>query len=152
MQAKPSRFESKHRIGSTVASFYLLDMSNSQGFKMQEIIRFGIVQRVRLMSERRVERRLVAILAADVAGYSRLTAADEEGTIARLRRLRDELIAPCIAKHQGRIVKTTGDGLLVEFTSVVDAVRCAVALQRGLAERRCAGRAAHRVPHRYQSR
>jgi TolB-like protein len=88
-----------------------------------------------LMDERRVERRLVAILAADVAGYSRLTGADEEGTIARLRRLRDELIDPCIAKHQGRIVKTMGDGLLVEFTSVVDAVRCAVALQRGLAER-----------------
>lgn len=87
------------------------------------------------MSERRVERRLVAILAADVAGYGRLTGADEEGTIARLRDLRGELIDPGIAAHQGRIVKTMGDGLLVEFASVVDAVRCAVGLQRGLAER-----------------
>jgi len=87
------------------------------------------------MDARRVERRLVAILAADVAGYGRLTGADEEGTIARLRHLRGELIDPGIAAHQGRIVKTMGDGLLVEFASVVDAVRCAVALQRGLAER-----------------
>jgi TolB-like protein/class 3 adenylate cyclase len=86
------------------------------------------------MDERRVERKLVAILAADVAGYSRLTGADEEGTIARLRRLRGELIDPGIAAHRGRTVKTMGDGLLVEFASVVDAVRCAVALQRGLAE------------------
>jgi TolB-like protein/class 3 adenylate cyclase len=87
------------------------------------------------MAPERVQRRLAAILAADVAGYSRLTAADEEGTLARLRGLRDELIDPGIGAHQGRIVKTMGDGLLVEFASVVDAVRCAVALQRGLAER-----------------
>ncbi len=83
----------------------------------------------------RVERRLAAILAADVAGYSRLMGADEEGTLARLKAHRRELINPKIAEHQGRIVKTTGDGMLVEFASVVDAVRCAVDVQRGMAER-----------------
>jgi adenylate cyclase len=71
-------------------------------------------------------RRLAAILAADVAGYSRLMGADEEGTLERLKALRRELLDPKIAGHRGRIVKTTGDGLLVEFASVVDAVRCAV--------------------------
>src|SRR5260370_6803058 len=81
----------------------------------------------------RVERRLAAILAADVAGYSRLMGADEEGTLARLRAIRRELGDPKIAEHRGRIVKTTGDGLLVEFASVVDAVRCAVEIQRGMA-------------------
>jgi adenylate cyclase len=80
-------------------------------------------------------RKLAAILAADVAGYSRLVGADEEGTIARLQALRCELIAPTIGKHHGRIVKTTGDGLLVEFASVVDAVRCAVEVQRAMVER-----------------
>jgi adenylate cyclase len=71
-------------------------------------------------------RRLAAILAADVAGYSRLMGADEEGTLARLKAIRRELGAPKIAEHHGRIVKTTGDGMLVEFVSAVDAVRCAV--------------------------
>ena len=71
-----------------------------------------------------LERRLVAILAADVAGYSRLMEADEEGTLNRLRAIRTEVIDPSMAQHRGRIVKTTGDGLLVEFASVVDAVRC----------------------------
>jgi adenylate cyclase len=80
-------------------------------------------------------RRLAAILAADVAGYSRLMGADEEGTLERLKALRHELIDPKIAEHRGRIVKTTGDGLLVEFASVVDAVRCAVAVQRAMPER-----------------
>jgi TolB-like protein len=83
----------------------------------------------------RVQRRLAAILAADVVGYSRLTGADEEGTIARLRALRRELIDPAVAEHRGRIVKTTGDGLLIEFASVVDAVRCALEMQRGLGSR-----------------
>ena len=72
-------------------------------------------------------RRLAAILAADVAGYSRLMGVDEEGTLERLKALRRELVDPKIAEHHGRLVKTTGDGLLVEFLSVVDAVRCAVA-------------------------
>jgi adenylate cyclase len=80
-------------------------------------------------------RRLAAILAADVAGYSRLMGADEEGTLERLRALRRELLDPKIAEHRGRIVKTTGDGLLVEFASVVDAVRCAVAVQQAMPER-----------------
>jgi adenylate cyclase len=83
--------------------------------------------------EQRAERRLAAILAADIAGYSRLTGADEEGTLARLRALRKALVDPNIVAHHGHIVKTTGDGLLVEFASVVDAVRCAVELQRQMA-------------------
>jgi adenylate cyclase len=87
------------------------------------------------VAQQRVERRLAAILAADVAGYSRLTGADEEGTLERLRALRGELIDPAVNEHHGRIVKTTGDGFLVEFASVVDAVRCAIALQRGMARR-----------------
>ena len=86
------------------------------------------------MAQERVERRLTAILAADVVGYSRLVGMDEEGTIARLKSLREELIDPTIAQHKGRIVKTTGDGILVEFPSVVDAVRNAVEVQRALAE------------------
>ena len=77
------------------------------------------------MSPTRVDRRLAAILAADVAGYSRLIGADEEGTLAALKAIRAELTDPKIAEHRGRIVKTTGDGLLVEFASVVDALRCA---------------------------
>jgi class 3 adenylate cyclase len=87
------------------------------------------------LSGERVERRLTAILAADVAGYSRLMGQDEAGTLARLRAHRRELIDPKIAKHRGRIVKTTGDGILIEFPSVVEAVACAVAVQHGMAER-----------------
>jgi TolB-like protein/class 3 adenylate cyclase len=83
----------------------------------------------------RIERKLAAILAADVAGYSRLMGADEESTLARLKACRRELIDPKIAEHRGRVVKTTGDGILVEFPSVVDAVRCAMDVQRGMAER-----------------
>ena len=86
------------------------------------------------MSGERLERRLAAILAADVAGYSALMGADEEGTLAALKAIHRELGDPKIAEHRGRIVKTTGDGLLVEFQSVVDAVRCAVELQRPMAE------------------
>jgi adenylate cyclase len=80
-------------------------------------------------------RRLAAILAADVAGYSRLMGADEEGTLERLKAMRRELVDPKIAEHHGRVVKTTGDGLLVEFASVVDAVRCAVEVQHAMPER-----------------
>jgi len=87
------------------------------------------------VTPRGVERRLAAILAADVVGYSRLVGEDEEGTIARLKVLREEVVDPSIAKHNGRIVKTTGDGLLAEFASVVDAVRNAVEVQRAMAER-----------------
>ena len=87
------------------------------------------------MAKARVERRLAAILAADVAGYSRLMGTDEEGTLAALKACRRELIDPKIAEHRGRMVKTTGDGALVEFASAVDATRCAVEIQRAMAER-----------------
>jgi len=87
------------------------------------------------LANERVERRLTAILAADVAGYSRLMGADEEGTLARLKAHRRELTDPKIAEHRGRIVKTTGDGLLAEFASVVDAVRCAVEIQDEMSKR-----------------
>ena len=90
-------------------------------------------------------RRLAAILAADVAGYSRLMGADEEGTHERLKALRRELLDPRIAEHRGRIVKTTGDGMLVEFASVVDAVRCAVALQQAMPERNAGVEADNRI-------
>ena len=82
-----------------------------------------------------VERRLAAILAADVVGYSRLMEVDETGTLARLKTHRLELIDPLIAKTRGRIIKTTGDGLLVEFHSVVDAVQCANEIQQRMARR-----------------
>jgi adenylate cyclase len=90
-------------------------------------------------------RRLAAILAADVAGYSRLMGADEEGTLESLKALRRELVDPKIAEHHGRIVKTTGDGLLVEFASVVDAVRCAVAVQQAMPERNTGVEAGNRI-------
>ena len=96
----------------------------------------------------RVERRLAAILAADVAGYSRLIGADEEGTLERLKAVRSELVDPKIAERRGRIVKTTGDGLLVEFQSVVDAVRCAVELQREVIARNAATPAERRIEFR----
>ena len=85
--------------------------------------------------QNRTERRLAAILAADVAGYSRLIGANEEGTLHRLKSIRAEVIDPAIAAHRGRLVKTTGDGFLVEFASVVDALRCAVEIQREIASR-----------------
>ena len=86
------------------------------------------------MAGERLQRRSAAILAADVVGYSRLMAADEGGTLAALTTCRRELIDPMIAKHGGRIVKLMGDGALVEFASVVDAVECAVAIQRAMRE------------------
>jgi TolB-like protein/class 3 adenylate cyclase len=88
-----------------------------------------------MSEESRTARRLAAILAADVAGYSRLMGANEEGTLAALKGHRRELIDPLIAQHQGRIVKTTGDGVLIEFASIVDAVRCAVVMQQGMEDR-----------------
>src|SRR5512143_2838471 len=87
------------------------------------------------MAEERVERRLAAILAADVVGYSRLMGANEEATLADLKRHRRELTDPKITEHRGRIVKSTGDGILVEFASVVDAVRCAIEIQHSMSER-----------------
>jgi TolB-like protein/class 3 adenylate cyclase len=87
------------------------------------------------LGEERVDRRLAAIFAGDVAGYSRLMGADEEGTLRQLKAHRKALVDPKITEHRGRIVKTTGDGMLVEFSSVLDAVRCAVDIQRGMLER-----------------
>src|ERR1700740_3022682 len=81
------------------------------------------------------QRKLVAILAAHVVGFSRLTGADEDRTLARLRALRSDLIDPTITVHNGRVVKRTGDGIIIEFRSVVDAVRCAIEVQNGMVER-----------------
>src|ERR1700736_3079768 len=87
----------------------------------------------RILVNERVERSLTAILAADVAGYSRLMGADEEGTLAHLKSCRKTLVDPKIVEHRGRIVKTAGDGMLVQFASAVDATRCAVEIQREMA-------------------
>src|SRR3712207_5335744 len=87
------------------------------------------------MAAPRVDRRLAAVLAADVVGYSRLMGRDEQGTLDRLRAHRKELLEPLVAEHGGRIVKLMGDGVLCEFPSAVHAVRCAVLVQRGMAER-----------------
>ena len=87
------------------------------------------------MTSERMDRRLLALLAADVAGYSRLVGADEEGTLAQWKAHFRELIEPKIAEHHGRIVRVTGDGLLVEFVSVIVAVKCAVELQHAMGER-----------------
>src|SRR6266403_3474970 len=100
------------------------------------------------MVEERVERRLTAILAADVVGYSRLMGVDEEGTLAALKMLRREVADPKIKEHRGRIVHTTGDGLLGEFASVVDAVRCAVEVQREMAARNADVPAERRIDFR----
>src|SRR5271170_5618823 len=91
-----------------------------------------LLQEGRAMSE---TRKLAAILVSDVVGYSRLAGSDEDRTLARLRALRSDLIDPAVAAHHGRIVKRTGDGSLIEFRSVVDAVRCAIEVQQGLIER-----------------
>jgi TolB-like protein/class 3 adenylate cyclase len=100
------------------------------------------------LATERVERRLAAILAADIAGYSRLIGADEEGTLARLKAYRREVIDPKISEHKGRIVKTSGDGMLVEFASVVDALRCAAEVQATMAERNAGLAAERRVEFR----
>src|SRR5260370_31366518 len=90
----------------------------------------------------RVERRLAAVLAGDIAGYSRLMGVDEEGTLARLKAVRKALVDPPIAAHRGRIVKTTGVGMVVEVASAVDAVRCAIEVQHSMA-----GQSAEGLPH-----
>ena len=101
------------------------------------------------MAEERAQRRLAAILAADVVGYSRLMEADEEGTRARLRSLHSELIDPRIAADGGRIVKTMGDGILVEFPSIVDAVRNALAIQGAIRRRNADVPEATRIEFRF---
>ena len=104
------------------------------------------------MSDVAITRRLAAILAADVAGYSAMMGADEAGTIAALRQIWSETFNPAVAARHGRIVKMMGDGALVEFGSVVDAVECAIAVQRAMGERNLGERPADRIPHRHQSR
>jgi adenylate cyclase len=104
-----------------------------------------LLQKVLEMAEHRVERRPAAILAGDVAGYSRLMGADEEGTLARLNAHRRELLEPKIAENRGRIVKRTGDGILIEFSSAVDATRCAIEQQRGMAQRNAGEPADRRI-------
>ena len=94
------------------------------------------------MPKERVERRLAAVLAADVAGYSRLMGADEEGTLALIKTFRKTIVDSSIATHRGRIVKTTGDGMLVEFASAVDAARCAADVSTAITKSSCAVRAA----------
>ena len=105
------------------------------------------------MAEARVERRLAAILAADVVGYSRLMGGDEAGTLAALKRYRETIFDPAVAAHNGRIVKLIGDGTIVEFGSVVDAVNCALSVQRsGDPVAGCDGAPAHhRAPNWHQS-
>jgi adenylate cyclase len=100
------------------------------------------------MPEDRVDRRLAAIWAGDIAGYSRLMGVDDEGTLRQLKAHRKELVDPKITEHRGRIVKTTGDGMLVEHVSVVDAVRCAVDIQRGMATRNASVPANKRIEFR----
>src|SRR5258708_1780252 len=95
-----------------------------------------------------IERKLAAILAADVVGFSRLASADEDRTLARLRTLRSDLIDPTIAVHHGRVVKRTGDGVLAEFRSVVDATRCAIEVQDGMRERNAGVPAERRITFR----
>jgi adenylate cyclase len=98
-------------------------------------------------------RKIAAILVSDVVGYSRLAGSDEDRTLARLRALRSDLIDPTISVHHGRIVKRTGDGSVIEFRSVVDAVRCTRSAARdGRAQRGGAARKAHRVSHRHSPR
>jgi adenylate cyclase len=102
--------------------------------RRRELLRFIGIGGPRV-TEDRVDRRLAAIMAGDIAGYSRLMGIDDEGTLRQLKAHRKQLVDPKIAEHRGRIVKTTGDGILVEFVSVVDAVRCAVEIARGMSER-----------------
>ncbi len=100
------------------------------------------------MARENIERRLAAILSADVVGYSRLMGIDETGTLGALRAHRAELIDPTIAEHNGRIVKLMGDGLLLEFASAIDAVECAIAIQNGMAVRNASVPDDHRIVFR----
>ncbi|WP_430648656.1 adenylate/guanylate cyclase domain-containing protein [Bradyrhizobium manausense] len=133
----PTRFRRPSRI-SFLRNSLLLRQFGRQGI-VPSGPRHGVLTGragdKRMSEESHTARRLAAILAADVVGYSRLMGADEEGTLAALKGHRKELIDPLIAQHQGRIVKTTGDGLLIEFASIVDAVRFAVVMQQGMKDR-----------------
>jgi len=108
----------------------------------------GVFEEIVGVDEKRVPRRLAAILAADVAGYTRLMGENEEGTLAALTAHLSELVEPCISDHRGRVVKTTGDGVLAEFASVIDAVRCATEIQKGMQLRNAAAKADQRIDFR----
>jgi len=107
-----------------------------------------VIRRLRAARHPRLERRLAAVLVADVVGYSHLMSGDEEGTHRRLVRYRREVIAPKVREHRGRIVKNTGDGALVEFGSIVDAVRCALEVQRAMVARNAELPKTHRIQFR----
>jgi adenylate cyclase len=137
LESRPRRSETD-RLRGLAAAVVLSKLAGQQGaylllFDARNVICHRPARNP--MAEDRVARRLAAILAGDIAGYSRLMGADEEATLRQLKAHRKELVDPKITEHRGRIVKTTGDGMLVEFVSVVDAVRCAVDIQRGLVER-----------------
>lgn len=132
------RFQGQGGHLSRVTECPLTPKSRHQDLDRQStppIINLASQGRATFMAEARVERRLTAIFAGDVAGYSRLMGIDEEGTLARLNAHRREFLDPKISEHRGRIVKRTGDGILIEFASAVDAARCAVEVQRGMTER-----------------
>jgi adenylate cyclase len=126
-------------LDHTFAGFLALEVPQPLCFDAQGAINGGLV------AGGRVERRLAAVLAADVAGYSRLMGADEVGTLATLKSIRREIVDPAITEHKGRIVKTTGDGLLVEFASAVDAVTCATVVQDQIAKRDIEPRISFRI-------
>ena len=124
--------------GAVIAAIGCLVSSSLE--RARELRVPGSMSEANAMAAAPSERKLTAVVVADVVGYSRLTAADEEGTIARLRELRSEIVDPAVARHRGRIVKTMGDGFLIEFPSVVDAVRSSLEIQQGLGGRKIWGR------------
>jgi class 3 adenylate cyclase len=138
-----SQRQSKRRIGNARFSSFRPKAPEAGSSAARLCVK--LAKRDQAVIEQRIQRQLIAILAADVAGYSRLIGLDEEGTLARLKELRRTLIDPKIEEHRGRIVKTMGDGLLVQFASAVDAVRCAADIQQQMAEQ-SAGTDKDRLP------
>jgi class 3 adenylate cyclase len=138
-----SQRQSKRRIGNARFSSFRPKAPEAGSSAARLCVK--LAKRDQAVIEQRIQRQLIAILAADVAGYSRLIGLDEEGTLARLKELRRTLIDPKIEEHRGRIVKTMGDGLLVQFASAVGAVRCAADIQQQMAEQ-SAGTDKDRLP------
>jgi class 3 adenylate cyclase len=138
-----SQRQSKRRIGNARFSSFRPKAPEAGSSAARLCVK--LAKRDQAVIEQRIQRQLIAILAADVAGYSRLIGLDEEGTLARLKELRRTLIDPKIEEHRGRIVKTMGDGLLVQFASAVDAVQCAADIQQQMAEQ-SAGTDKDRLP------
>jgi class 3 adenylate cyclase len=138
-----SQRQSKRRIGNARFSSFRPKAPEAGSSAARLCVK--LAKRDQAVIEQRIQRQLIAILAADVAGYSRLIGLDEEGTLARLKELRRTLIDPKIEEHRGRIVNTMGDGLLVQFASAVGAVRCAADIQQQMAEQ-SAGTDKDRLP------